>query len=73
MKRSFNEANGIDIAVHAKVCLKYFQLVVHPHSANTSESVKDAVSVIYEGKVDCANSQIYVLILFAPLQTRRSC
>jgi len=51
MKRSFEESSsfeGIDIALHARVCLKYFQLVVNKTSSSSVENVKEAISVIYE-------------------------
>lgn len=46
MKRSFEETKGIDIATHAQVCLKYFQLVI---TNKESEGVKFAISQIYQG------------------------
>lgn len=55
MKRSFDETSsnpeGIDIALHARVCLKYFQLVVNKTSSSSSsaDNVKEAISLIYEG------------------------
>eukprot|EP01040_Poterioochromonas_malhamensis_P003335 gene3335-3557_t len=54
MKRSFDETSstpeGIDIALHARVCLKYFQLVVNKTSSSSAsaDNVKEAISLIYE-------------------------
>jgi hypothetical protein len=38
--------DSIDFSLHAKVCLKYFQLVVN-NSQN--DGIKTAVRVIYQG------------------------
>lgn len=62
MKRSFDETSstpeGIDIALHARVCLKYFQLVVNKTSSSSAsaDNVKEAISLIYEGKHSCRHS-----------------
>ena len=53
MKRTFGElsSNNVDIVAHAKLCLQYFQLVIHTPANNASSSgIKEAVSAVYQGK-----------------------
>jgi hypothetical protein len=48
MKRTIEELKGIDVALHAKVCIKYFQFVI-VKSDSSEEGIKGAMSLIYEG------------------------
>lgn len=51
MKRTFGElsSNNVDIVAHAKLCLQYFQLVIHTPANNASSSgIKEAVSAVYQ-------------------------